>query len=58
MVLVKLLDKVLAKRKRFSMAGKLITNVSVLHMITIRYKRGYSNTFILTNSGFNAEQYD
>jgi len=38
MALGKLLDKVLAKRKRFSMIGKLITNVPVLHMITMRYK--------------------
>jgi hypothetical protein len=38
MALGKLLDKVLAKRKRFSIVGKLITNVSVLHMITMPYK--------------------
>ena len=35
MALSKLLDKVLAKRKRFSIAGKLITNVSVLHMTNV-----------------------
>jgi hypothetical protein len=51
MALGKLLDKVLAKRKRFSIVGKLITNVSLLHMTTMPYKRGYNNIFILTNSG-------
>lgn len=51
MALGKLLDKVLAKRKRFSTVGKLITNVSVLHMIKMPYKWGYSNTFVLTNTG-------
>jgi hypothetical protein len=38
MALGKLLDEVLAKRKSFSIGEKLITNVSVLHMITMPYK--------------------
>ena len=48
MALGKLLDKVLAKRKSYSILGKLITNVSVLHMIRMPHKWGYCNTFVLT----------